>query len=228
MEEDFEDLDEEEFDGDPFLSHIGSPWHKAYENQDGEILYSGSIRFDEKLKKEYETLYKQATINKNRIALVNMKVQSILKAKPRYEAVAAKTNVPWWFIALIHQMECGGSFSKHLHNGDPLTARTTHVPKNRPSKGNPPFTWEDSAIDALLVSGENTVKDRSLAFTLYRMEGFNGFGYRQYHPDVKSPYIWSFTSVYTKGKYVADGKYDKEAVSQQIGIACYLKALKIF
>src|SRR5437870_4838633 len=33
--------------------------------------------------------------------------------------------------------------------GDPLTPRTTHEPKGRPSAGNPPFAWEDSAADAL-------------------------------------------------------------------------------
>ena len=125
-------------------------------------------------------------------------------------------------------MECSGDFKKHLHNGDPLTGKTTHVPKNRPLQGQPPYTWEASAIDALSINGEKNVKDRSLPAVLYRFELYNGMGYRQYHPKVKSPYLWSFTTAYVKGKYVADGKFDPNAVSQQIGVVCYLKAMKIF
>ena len=40
-------------------------------------------------------------------------------------------------------------FNRHLHNGDPLSSRTTHIPQNRPVKGKPPFTWEESTIDVL-------------------------------------------------------------------------------
>jgi len=39
------------------------------------------------------------------------------------------------------------SFKLHLHNGDPLTARTVNVPKGRPKTGQPPFAWGISAKD---------------------------------------------------------------------------------
>jgi len=50
-------------------------------------------------------------------------------------------------------MECGFDFAGHLHNGDPLTDRTTHVPANRPINGTPLFSWQESAVDALTLEG---------------------------------------------------------------------------
>ena len=44
-------------------------------------------------------------------------------------------------------------FDQHLHNGDPLSGRTTHVPPGRPRPASPPFTWEQSAHDAIIRSG---------------------------------------------------------------------------
>jgi hypothetical protein len=37
--------------------------------------------------------------------------------------------------------------------------------------------------------------------------------------------VWSFSNHYEKGKYVADGKYDPEAVSQQCGTAVIAQTL---
>jgi len=42
---------------------------------------------------------------------------------------------------------------------------------------------------------------------------------------VLTPYLWGFTDKYMKGKFVADGKFDANAVSQQCGAAAILKAL---
>jgi lysozyme family protein len=47
-------------------------------------------------------------------------------------------------------------------------------------------------------------QDWSLAGLLYRLEAYNGFGYRKHHPEVLTPYLWSFSST-TAGKYVQDG-----------------------
>jgi lysozyme family protein len=68
--------------------------------------------------------------------------------------------------------------------------------------------------------------DWTVAGLMYRLEGYNGWGYRQYHPTVKSPYLWSGSSQYTKGKYVADGKFDPNAVSKQLGAATILRRMK--
>jgi lysozyme family protein len=59
---------------------------------------------------------------------------------------------------------------------------------------------------------------------LYRLEAYNGFGYRR--KGVPSPYLWSFCNLYERGKYVADGQYDPNAVSKQCGAGVMLKKLK--
>ena len=42
---------------------------------------------------------------------------------------------------------------------------------------------------------------------------------------MKSPYLWSYTAIYTAGKYVADGKWSDTAVSKQCGGMAILKHL---
>jgi hypothetical protein len=122
-------------------------------------------------------------------------------------------------------MESSQNFKKHLHNGDPLTARTVQVPAGRPKTGNPPFTWEESATDSLLLKKLNTWTDWTIPGTLYKLEEYNGWGYRRFHANVLSPYLWSFTNQYKSGKYVQDGKWSATAVSQQCGAAALLRRM---
>ena len=131
-------------------------------------------------------------------------------------------GVPWYVLGIIQMLEGGGSFSRHLHNGDPSTRRTTNVPKGRPPTGKPPFTWEQSAADAIELEHLDTWKDWSISGILYRFEAYNGFGYRRRSINIPSPYLWSFSNNYTKGKYDRDGHYDPNLVSQQCGTAVLL------
>jgi len=183
-----------------------------------------SIVLTPKLKKEYQDLFASAVVKPGKTAAVKVITDKIIANRARYEEVEAKTSVPWYVVATIHSLEGSLNFKTHLHNGDPLTAKTVHVPKGRPP-GTPPFTWEASAIDAITFDGLSSVPKWTLAVTLFRLEGFNGFGYRTRHPEVLTPYLWSFTDKYVKGKFVADGKFDANAVSQQCGAAAILKAL---
>src|SRR5262249_26048617 len=105
------------------------------------------------------------------------------------------------------------------------TARTVNVPAGMPKTGAPPFTWEESATDALQARNLNHVTDWGLPGTLYQLEAYNGFGYRSNHPEVLTPYLWSFSSNYTSGKYVADHKFDPTAVSKQCGAAVLLRRM---
>ncbi|WDF54391.1 hypothetical protein [Mucilaginibacter sp. KACC 22063] len=135
------------------------------------------------------------------------------------------SSVPWYFIACVHYMECGFSFKKHLHNGDPLTGYTVHVPAHRPKVGHaPPFTFEESAVDAIKLMKYDQVTNWSLPYILLKLEGYNGFGYNR--KGIKSPYLWSFSNHYTKGKYVKDGVFDANAVSTQMGAAVILKRME--
>lgn len=145
--------------------------------------------------------------------------------RDRYESTGASLGIPWTFIAVTHNMESSQNFAKHLHNGDPLTARTVQVPKGRPSTGTPPFTWEESARDALMLKKLDKWTDWTVAGTLYKLEEYNGWGYRRFHPDVKSPYLWSFSNHYVSGKYVADGTWSQTAQSKQCGAALLLRRM---
>jgi lysozyme family protein len=140
-----------------------------------------------------------------------------------YDGVGTKLRVPWYFVAVIHGMEGSFNFGTHLHNGDLLSARTVHEPKGHPVAGNPPFNWADSAVDALTIEGFAGQADWSLPRLLYRLEAYNGFGYRRL--GLRTPYLWSDSNLYSRGKYVADGKFDANAVSGQVGAAVMLKQL---
>jgi lysozyme family protein len=181
--------------------------------------------FTEALKREYEDLFNTCLIRPERADGIEDIIARLLGNRPRYESVGDAMAIPWFFIGVIHNMESGQSFYKHLHNGDPLTKRTVHVPAGRPKSGNPPFTWEASATDALTLRGVGAQTDWSLAGTLYQIEGYNGWGYRLYHPHVLSPYLWCFSTHYTSGKYVADGTWSDTAASKQCGAAVLLRRM---
>jgi lysozyme family protein len=142
-----------------------------------------------------------------------------------YESAGSPLGVPWYFVGVVHNMESSLDFTRHLHNGDPLTDFTKHVPKNRPATGTPPFAWEFSAADALKLQKLDRVGDWSIPGLLFQLEKYNGFGYRLRHPEVLSPYLWSFCTHYTKGKFVADGTFSENAVSAQCGAAVILRRL---
>jgi lysozyme family protein len=176
------------------------------------------------LREEYGRLYRKLATRPERQNTVDWHLALIRKSKSRYQKVGEQTGVPWYFIAVTHGLESSFNFRAHLHNGDfPLTARTRQVPAGRPSQWLPPSDWESSARDALRLLGYIGQKDWSLERTLYRLEAYNGFGYRGL--GVPTPYLWSFSNNYDRGKYVADGKFSYTAKSQQCGAAVMLKLL---
>ncbi len=177
------------------------------------------------LKGAYQQLFDTCDLRPERMGEIETILDRLQRGQARYRAVSAATGVPWHVIAVIHQMECGGRFDQHLHNGDPLTDRTVHVPPRRPPNGQPPFTWEESAEDALRLRRMDRWADWSLPGVLYQLEGYNGFGYRRYHPETLSPYLWSGSGHYASGKYVADGTWSPAAVSKQVGAAVLLRRM---
>lgn len=177
------------------------------------------------LRTEYYSLFNTCNINPNESAAVEKIINRILPNKYRYIDTVSLFNVPWYFIAVIHNMESGLSFNGHFHNGDPLSARTIRVPVGRPINGDPPFTWEESTRDAIQYKKLDRWNDWSAAGLLYKLEEYNGWGYRSKHPHVLSPYLWSFSNHYVKGKYVADGTWSENAVSRQCGAAVILRRL---
>ena len=165
-----------------------------------------------------ETFYQEAydtALLKNEEQIEHV-FANLIKHRDRYHKVQDQTGVPWLWLAAIHNLEGSCNFETYLHNGDPLGKKTVHVPV-----GVGPFnTWEESAIDVIKTSKLDKVTDWSRPRMLYEAEKFNGLGYIK--QGLMSPYVWSCTSHYEKGKYVADGKYDPNAISRQVGIAAIL------
>lgn len=145
----------------------------------------------------------------------------LVAAKSRYQAVSKRTGVPWWVIAVIHEREASQNWHTQLGQGDPLNAKSTHVPAGR----GPFATWEDGAVDALMNCAPYTgrTKDWSPGATLMQLERYNGTGYAA--RGLPSPYIWAGTDQYKSGKYVADGVFDPDVVDRQLGCAGLLLAM---
>jgi uncharacterized protein (TIGR02594 family) len=176
---------------------------------------------------DYKKLWEQANIRPDKGAAVESAAKTLRNNKSSYDEVSAITGVPWFVVGVIHSLEASFRMDQHLHNGDPLTARTVHVPAGRPARSNPPFTWVQSAVDALTMHGmQNVGKDAwSIERVAYELEKYNGFGYRKNHPEVNTPYLWSCTNQYTKGKYIADHQFDPNVPSRQVGAMAILKQL---
>ena len=183
------------------------------------------MQFTPQLQSEYQRLFDTCVVDLTKLSEINPIVATINNNKERYQTVGDKLNIPWYFIGIVHSLEGGSNFKTHLHNGDPLTARTVQVPKGRPKTGNPPFEWEFSAEDALVVEGLDKWTDWSVPGVLFKLEGFNGYGYHKASININSPYLWSYSNHYTKGKFVKDGVYNPNAVSKQCGAAILLRRL---
>lgn len=176
---------------------------------------------------EYRDLFHASPIRPERAAETARLARRLAApvGKARYAAVGARLGVPWHVVGILHLLESGGDFTRHLHNGDPLAGRTVRVPKGRPAAGQPPFVWEESAVDALILAGLDAWEDWSLAGLAYVLERYNGFGYRRRRPAIPSPYLWSFTTAYVSGKFVADGVWSATTTSRQCGAMALLLAL---
>lgn len=177
----------------------------------------------EKLEPAYEVMWDTMVIKPQWKSAAYRAAKAIYANKDKYEEVSDLTGVPWHFIGLLHKLECDLDFTKHLHNGDSLQRKTRRVPAGRPLKGSGPFTWNESAVDALTMKGFHKIKDWTPARVAYLCEMYNGWGY--YWKGKPSPYLWSGSNHYIKGKYVADHKYDPSAVSAQVGTMLIYKAL---
>lgn len=179
---------------------------------------------------KYQDLYNRMVFRPERMKDAEAAARLILKGKANYERVSEKLGgkIPWYFIGITHYMECSCNFSRHLHNGDHLTKRTIRVPAGRP-KADPwngsgkPYTFIESAMDALTMKGFHVQQSWNINLTLYRLEKYNGFGYIR--RGIYTPYLWSGTTHYTKGKFIKDGVFDSNAISSQIGAAVLIRLL---
>ncbi len=179
------------------------------------------------LKDGYDRSWANLKIHPARADEVRKESNRLLKGKSTYQQIETKTGVPWWFVGLCHYRESHFNFNTYLGNGQALDKVTTIVPKGRgPFTGDNAFV--DGAIDALRLEAFAAATDWSIARTLFRLEGFNGFGYQS--RGVNSPYLYGGSNIYgppeaRAGKFVRDHVFDPDFVDTQLGTAVVLKAL---
>lgn len=82
------------------------------------------------------------------------------EVKARYQAVSAKTGVPWPVIAVIHERECSQDWSGSLAQGDPWNRVSVHVPAGR----GPFRSWEEAAVDALVNCPPHAARNKDWNF----------------------------------------------------------------
>lgn len=176
----------------------------------------------ESLRDEYRRYFTACRVRPDRVLEADASCRRIEASRARYEALGQGLDIPWHVIGVLHHMECNCAFDRHLHNGDPLTARTVRKPAGRPAaapSNGITYTWEESAADALadLARTGSWAVER----LLFQAERFNGWGYRW--RGLPSAYLWSGSNLYVKGKFPRDGVFDPELVSDQIGVGTLLR-----
>jgi lysozyme family protein len=181
----------------------------------------------QQLAPEYQQLWDTMKIVRD-AAELNRVATKIQLHKAVYVQVENATGVPWQMIAVIHLREAGeldiGRWQCVLHNGEHIVAtgrKTTLVPE-----GCGPFaTWHDAAVHALKQKGFNKIKSWPISRTLWALEPYNGYGYR--NKGLRSPYLWASTNHQQRGKYVRDRVFDPTIMDEQVGCAAQLKYLGV-
>jgi lysozyme family protein len=177
------------------------------------------------LKAKNSARWHEMHIKANRMGEFHKVASRLLTNKDQYQEIEKGTSVPWYVVAVIHEREASGDFTKQLSQGDPLNHVSVHVPRGRG-----PFlshvddpqlqgAFYRGALDALIDCAPHAAKwgDWSVGGALTLLEEYNGLGYAA--RDRPSPYVWSGTDQYISGKYVRDGVYDPHAVDVQLGCA---------
>lgn len=211
---------------EPVVPEIPAPSKK--ETKPLKPVKSVPIETCPRTPEQYAAKYAAAVIKPEKLDYCEITAKKLLKYKDtHYEPVADAVGCPWYVVACIHLQECGedvGVFKAVLHNGEKIVGtgkKTKLVPR-----GQGPFaTWEEAAIDALGGKKALTKQAWDVGSALKFLEAYNGLGYRAH--ETASPYLWSYTNQYVKGKYVADGVWSATAVSKQQGCAAIMKALEI-
>lgn len=163
-------------------------------------------------------------LNAHRIAAFDATAKRLSDLRPRLLPISLKTGVPWWVIAVILEREGAGRTDRYLGNGQPLDRVTTEEPVGRgPFYGADAF--DRGCLDALIDCPPHTAgwHDWSPGGTLTALEEYNGLGYAE--RGKPSPYVWSGTDQYERGKYVADHVYDPRAIDEQEGCAAIISRM---
>ncbi len=162
-----------------------------------------------------------ATGEDNKDAALENILQKVDARYDTIDKIAKMADLPPAIVAAVWSREASFKDGVYLHNGDPLGAKTTHVPVGI-YFGKDQFV--EAAVDALTRNRSKTIKTLNLNYTCNDLaamcaftEGYNGWGYRKYHTSDPTAYVTAGTTMYHGGKYVADGKYDSTVKDKQVG-----------
>jgi lysozyme family protein len=157
-------------------------------------------------------------------ASIDKTAKRLVADKARFLEVEKQDGVKWFAVAIIKEREAGAdpAFKRNIAQGDPWNEKSTHVPKGRGPFPNWDAATHDALVDCAPYAGR--WHDWSIGGTLTILEKYNGTGYAA--RGLPSPYIFSATNIYVRGKYVRDGAFDPNYVDQQIGCAALLLAMQ--
>lgn len=179
---------------------------------------------------EEAVLWKDAKTNPKDSVLLDKLVGRYLRTKKVYDEIQAMrpNGVPSRIAFCLLYRECDNDMSCSPAQGDPLTHKSRHVPKGRIPGVSPAYTFLQAAEDAYYSKDLDYLQAKdwsTIGSTLWVCEGFNGTGY--WKRGLVSPYIWSGTSNYLRGKYTGDNRYNPKAVDQQMGVAALLLRMQL-
>lgn len=145
-------------------------------------------------------------------------LKMLRKGKARYQNASGLLMqkgiyVPWEIIGIIHGLEASFDFSKQVLNGQKYTQRTTWVPKRL----GPWASWEESTVFAFTydLGYQRLPQYWGVVECALFFERWNGMSY--WMKGKPSPYLWGYSSVQVRGKFVEDGVYNSYAVTKQVG-----------
>lgn len=168
-----------------------------------------------------DELFQTMVVHSDFLSQANQSVSTIFQQRSVYEICSATytkdyssrgtswLKIPWFMFGVVHAMEAGCDIRRSLKDGSLL-------PQGAHPAGFIPRVWR------FAISPDDLFYD--IGKILYYTEGWNGFGYKS--KGINSPYLWSGTNHYVKGKFVKDGKFDPDAVSKQVGAAILYRLLR--
>jgi lysozyme family protein len=167
----------------------------------------------EALKTEYTSLLSQMKIT--RLPAVDATAERLLRFVDagHYDEGCKATGVPIIVAAASFEREAGSNFNLNPAQGAPLHSRSMIIPHNGPFAD-----WPTAQIAAYKIDGLDTIGAANWSWEMgcYKEEAFNGFGPRAH--GMHTGYLWAGSNIYTGGKYVSDGVWDRSAIDQQLGV----------
>lgn len=175
------------------------------------------------LQGEYSTLLGAMVINADQETELTARAKVILaRANAEdFASVIAATGVPKLWAIASFERESSSDYADSPAQGDPWNRVSVNVPRGI----GPYSSWAQAAIAAYRIDHLDQVGagNWTWARACYEGELFNGFGPRDHGKH--TGYLWSWSNIYSGGKYIADDDWSASAIDQQCGMVPMMAAL---